>query len=459
MKLTQRIASSLVDVNYTSLPEAARKAAKLGILDTFGVMVPPSSLDETCEGLSELVGQEAGTGNSTLIGVGAKGSAVMAAFLNGSFVHVLDYDDTIDEIAHHPSAQSVPAAFAVAEKIGGVSGKDLITAVAVGSDLGARLSAAPKGKLGRDHQWFPISNFGVFSATAAAAKILNLNQEQMINAIGLALHRCHGQLGAVTAPESELRAIRDGFINKEGVLCALMAQKGVKVCNDAIERFYESYYSNDFDPDALTSGLGEHFRGVEASLKPWPSCRVNHGYIEATLAIQSEQHIPVENIQEIICDVSPGTRRLLCEPQEIKRAPVLSIQAKFSLYYSVALAALKTPEISDFLPQNLRKPELLSLAQRVTYRENDEMKRLQSTIAPAMVELRTHDGQSFSRRIDEVYGHPNNPMSEEAVIAKFKDCLQYAKNPISEHQVDRLGNRLMHLEDISDIYEISDLLP
>ena len=93
-----------------------------------------------------------------------------------------------------------------------------MTAVAVGSDLGARLSAAPTGALGVDHHWFPISNVGVFSATAAAGKILGLSEEQMINALGLALHRCHGQLEAIAAPESELRAIRDGFINKEGVI-------------------------------------------------------------------------------------------------------------------------------------------------------------------------------------------------------------------------------------------------
>ena len=90
----------------------------------------------------------------------------------------------------------------------------MITSVIAGSDLGARLSAAPNGELGRDFSWFPISNFGVFAATAAAACILKLDEEQMINALGLALHRCHGELGAVTAPESELRAIRDGFINK-----------------------------------------------------------------------------------------------------------------------------------------------------------------------------------------------------------------------------------------------------
>lgn len=151
----------------------------------------------------------------------------------------------------------MPAALAVAQKIGGVSGQEFIAAVVAGGDLGARLSCAPNGKLGKDFHWFPISNFGVFSATASAARILRLSERETINALGLALHRCHGELGAITAPESELRDIRDGFINKEGVICAFMAQQGVKACNDAIERFFQIYYHDDFDADALTKNLGQ----------------------------------------------------------------------------------------------------------------------------------------------------------------------------------------------------------
>ena len=96
-----------------------------------------------------------------------------------------------------------------------------------------------------------------FSATAAAAHILKLDEDQIINALGLALHRCHGELGAVTTPESELRAIRDGFINREGVTCALMAEKGVKACCNALERFFAIYYNNDFDAGCLTKDLGK----------------------------------------------------------------------------------------------------------------------------------------------------------------------------------------------------------
>ena len=458
MHLTETIARSIAATDYDSIPVGVREKTRLSILDTLGVMVPPSSLDPTCERLAEIVTQESGPGRSTMIGLGKKGSAVMAAYLNGSFAHVLDYDDTIDDLGHHPSAQTVPAALAVAERLGNVSGREFITAVALGSDLGARLSASPTGKLGVDHRWFPISNFGVFSATAAAGKLLRLSEGQLINALGLALHRCHGQLDAVAAPESELRAIRDGFINKEGVLCALLAGSGVKACRNGIELFFENYYDNRFDAERLLSGLGEEYRHAGVSLKPWPCCRLTHGYVETTRRILAQNSIVPANIRQITLVVSEGTRDLFCEPEVEKRAPTMSIQAKFSLFFTVAVGVIKTPRIADFLPANLQSRDVMAAIRRARYRVSDDLGPA-AEITPAIVEVQTKDGQAFSDRLDIVFGHPNNPMSEEDVIAKFKDCLQYARYPIPEHQIDRLIDSLLRLDVVQDVREAFALLP
>ena len=458
MDLSRELARSIVETDYSNIPVTTRKRAIDSILDTIGVMVPPSSLDQTCRRLSELVLTEGGNGKSSLLGLGTKCSSVMAAYLNGCFAHVLDYDDIIDEIAHHPSAQTIPAALAVAQKNEKISGPQFITSIVVGSDLGARLSSAPNGQLGKDHQWFPISNFGVFSATAAAGKILALDEEQMLNALGLALHRCHGQLGAITAPESELRAIRDGFINKEGVLCALMAAQGVQTCSDPIERFFNDYYANNYDADRLMDGLGKHFRSSEVSLKPWPCCRLTHGYIEATGDIIRKNALSLAKISKILFEVSEGTRDSFCEPQDIKKAPKLSIQAKFSLFFPVALSLIKKPEISDFLEENLSRPEVLQITDKMEYRINKKL-GYQAAISPAIVEIQTVDGKLFNKRIDTVYGHPDNPLSRLDLIHKFKDCMKYSRNKISDSNVNDLAETILHLDEKSDLSSLSILLP
>jgi len=136
----------------------------------------------------------------------------------------MDYDDTIDEFPNHPSSHTFPAAFAVAERVGNVSGEDFITSVALGVDLNVRLSAAPKGRVGEDYPWFSVPIFGVFSATAAAGKLLGLTVDEMVNAFGIAVDRVSGITESLNSPDSEIRAIRDGFGNREGVLAALMAK-------------------------------------------------------------------------------------------------------------------------------------------------------------------------------------------------------------------------------------------
>ena len=431
---------------------------KLSILDTLGVMVPPSSLDETCGRLAEIVMEESGSGRSTMIGLGKKGTAVMAAYLNGSFAHVLDYDDTIDDLGHHPSAQTVPAALAVAERLGNVTGRELIAAVALGSDLGARLSASPTGKLGVDHRWFPISNFGVFSATAAAGKLLRLNESQLINALGLALHRCHGQ--ARCRRGAGVRVACDpGRLHQQGGGAVRVAggewRQGMPQRDRAV---FENYYDNRFDAERLLSGLGEEYRHAGVSLKPWPCCRLTHGYVEATRKIIARNGIEAANIGQITLVVPEGTRHLFCEPEAEKRAPTLSIQAKFSLYFTVAVGVVKAPRIADFLPANLQRPDVLDVIRRVQHRVGDDLGPA-AEITPAIVEVRTTDGAVYSHRLDNVYGHPDSPMSDEDVIAKFKDCLQYARHPLPEHQVDRLIDMLLHLDAVQDVSDASALLP
>jgi 2-methylcitrate dehydratase PrpD len=119
---------------------------------------------------------------------------------------------------------------------------------------------------------------------------------------------------------------------------------------------------------------------------------------------------------------------------------------------------VKTPEIADFLPENLRNPAVLAVVDKVQYRVSEEL-GLEAVISPAVVEIQTTAGQTFSARADDVYGHPNHPMSDADVISKFKDCLQYAKQPIPTQQVDQLVETLLNLEAVEDISEISKLLP
>jgi 2-methylcitrate dehydratase PrpD len=371
--------------------------------------------------------------------------------VNGSLTHPLDYDDTKDEPPYHPTAATLPAALAIAERRGGVNGRELITAIALGNDLGVRLCSAPRGQLLSDYPWFAITVFGTFSATAAAGRLLGLSEEEMINALGIAIHRIFGITEVLTAPGSDIRAIRDGFTNEAGVICALMAHKKIKGCQDPIERLFKILYRGEYNPESLVSNLGTNFRGIEVSLKPWPACRETHGYIQAALEIVKENNIYPEQIAEVIFTVGNFGRDHLCEPIRIKRNPQLSIEAKFSLPFTVGIAlAMRKVEISDFFPENLTSPKVLELGQKMTYQVNPAF----GAIIPAQMALKTVDGRVFSKYIETIYGHPQNPLSKKDLIAKFKDCTRYAKKVLSPEKTECLIENIFNLENIADVRDI-----
>jgi 2-methylcitrate dehydratase PrpD len=454
MKLTARVVQVLSQSGYEDLPETAIMAAKHRILDTIGVTVPPRSLDENCVRVTEHMLGDGAAGSASVLGSRRTATPLVAAFLNGFCGHALDFDDTYDEVGHHATAQCLPAALAVAQDRG-ASGKDLIAAIAWGQDIGTRLSAARGAAAREDPQWFPITTFGPFAAAASAGKVMGLRHDQFVNLFGLALHRCHGQMSAVTARQSEIRAFRDGFVAQDGVMVATTAYLDIQACRDGIEQLYSNYYDDDYDPDVILTGLGEQFWGEQAAIKPWPCCRATHGYVDGIRSLVDEHGITPDAIDGIILDARQFTLSNLGEPVAEKRRPTKSIQAKFSLHFAAALAAVREPKIADFIGDALQDPLVLSLADKVETRLDNNCGKL----LPTNVEIRLRDGRVLSRRCDDILGSATRALSDDALLAKFRDCLSYAREPLRSQDEDRLIDMLLNLEKVRNVAELTDLLP
>jgi 2-methylcitrate dehydratase PrpD len=454
MELTQAVSRNIVQTTYENIPRETTERTKKSILDTLGVMFPSTTLEKACTALADIVKESGGREESTLIGFGGKAPCLEAAFLNGSLTHAMDYDDTTDSPPYHPTASAFPAALAIAEKTGNVSGKDFITAVALGTDLGVRLSAALEAHTFWDSPWFNVTSLGIFATTAAAGKILKLSEAEMVNAFGIAANRGFGANELILMPDSQIRAIRDGFTNREGLLSALMAAKGITGGKDALERYYEVYYKDAYDVKVLVKELGKKFRGAEASIKPWPACRSTHACIQAALEIINEYKIEPEQIEEVLLTIGKQSQPN-CEPLEVRRNPKLSIQAKFSLPFAVAIALTKKKvEIIHFLPDNLSDPQVLEMANRINYKVDPKF----GLFIPAVVDIKTKYNRTFSRRVEVIYGNPQKPLSHADQLAKFKDCVRYGKNPLSPDKTEQLIGKILNMEDVKDITEITSLL-
>jgi 2-methylcitrate dehydratase PrpD len=461
MDVTRILLENIINTNYENLPLEIVEKTKSHILDILGVMFPASTLEKGCQVLEEIAKEGNGRPESTLIGFGGKVPCWMAAFVNGSLCHALDYDDIWDGGPTHPSGHTFPAALAIAEKLGSVSGKEFITAMALGIDLNVRLSSAPRGSAIEDYPWFLISVFGVFSATVAAGKLLGLDIEKMINAFGIALDRASGITESIFSPDSEIRAIRDGFGNREGVFAALMAQKEITAFKGAIETVYKVFYRGNYDSSSLVSNLGREFKGQEVSLKAWPCCRGTHMYVQVALGIATSYDVVPEKIREIILTVGRWGRDYFFNPLEAKQKPKLSINAKTSLPFIMGIVFTKKRVlIEDFLAENLQDPNVLEIAEKVKYKF-DELSQSNDFLKPShahLVEVKMQDGSSFSNTGDILYGHPKNPISHVDIVAKFRDCARYAKKTLPEEKITHLAEKILRLETVKNMEEITQVL-
>jgi 2-methylcitrate dehydratase PrpD len=457
MNESQVLARNIADTSYEDIPGLAIDAAERSLLDALGVTLAAGTLGEGCRAFVDLALSGDGKKEGTILGFGAKAPALMAAFANGSMAHALDFEDVHDSAPVHPNAATIPAALAVAESIGGVSGRRFLTAMVLGSDLVCRLGLA-LNENPLESGWYIPPILGAFGATAAACKLLDLTAEQVVDAFSLTLCQATCSAELTQSPHSVVRSIRDAFSAKAGVLAALLAQRGVAGFERPIEGgagLFSLYSKGNYDPLSLTNELGRTFEGANVSFKPWPSCRGTHAYIDAVLQILETDRLNPSEVERIRIIVSP-VNKMLCEPEESKNSPATAIDAKFSLPFVVATALLRgRVKLDDFAPQALADRDVLGMAHKVSYEVDTEL-TLKKAVQ-GFVQIDTRNGP-LSRTVDRPYGHPQNPISQEALVSKFMDCASHSAKRISDTRLNEVVELILNLERVEDVREITERL-
>ena len=453
MRESRILAEHIAHIHYDDIPSSAVDVTKSSLLDGLGVILAAGTIGEGCQQFVNLAIEESGKEESTIIGFNAKVSAAMAAFANGSMSHALDFEDTHDGARVHPNAAAIPAALAVAESIGNVSGKQFITALALGSDIVSRLGLALKEDPIK-YGWYMPPILGAFGAATAACKLLNLSPKQILDAFSLTLSQSTCSAELTSSPHSVVRAIRDAFSAKAGVLSALLAEKGVNGFEQPIEGnagLFKLYSRDNYDLSMLRNGLGKIFEGANVSFKPWPSCRGTHSFIEATLQIVNTHDIKPADIEDIKLIISPTPlNRVLCEPLERKQSPRTAIDAKFSIPFVIAVAVVhRGVTLNHFTLQGLRDPTGLEVARRITYEVDSKLGATQG-----LIQIKAGHKVMSSKIPEFAYGHPTNPISQELLVAKFVDCAGHSAKQISREDLENVVQLILHLEDVSNIGEI-----
>jgi len=445
------LAEHCVRTGFDDLPASAVAATKHQLIDTLGIALAGARQPGAKE-LREFTIEMGGKPESRIWGTDIRVPAQDAARVNATMTHALDYDDTYERSFVHPAAVTVPAALAVADLLGGVSGTSLITAVALGVDLGCRLAdAARPGVTGFLHGWHNTTLYGYFASTVVAGKLLGLDREQFVSALGIAYQQASGNSqahvdGALT------KRMGPGFASYGGILSARLAQRGIQGATGVFEGmrgFFFQYHDNDYSREILLQDLGTRFCGSDVSFKPWPSCRGSHTAADAALSLFGERTIAAGDVESIVIANNPGDHALLASPIEKKRMPPTPVDAQFSNPWVVAAALVDGKiALSHFTEEAIAREDLHEVTSRITTTVDESLVREGGGPGAARIDVRLSDGSTRSATVAFAKGEPGNPMSPDEFCQKFLDCTALAG--MGAHRAGEIFARIQELEMVND---------
>jgi 2-methylcitrate dehydratase PrpD len=455
MSFSKQISEWALELRYEDLPDSVISNTRLRILDVMGLSLA---------GLGTPFGQSvrqstlalAPAGPCHLFGTGEATSLTGAAFANGALSQALEFDDTHNRSVVHMSSVSVAAALAVAEQTS-CSGKDIITAIALGNELSCRVGSVIPGQLHR-RGFHPTGIFAVFGSTWLAGSLLGLDANQLQNAAGIAGSFASGLLQC-WVDGTQAKFLHPGWAAQSGIQAAMLARHGTTGPAEILEGRFGLFASHVQDKSItpnwriLLAGLGTHWESELASFKPYPLAHVIHPYVDAILRLRTRHGIQAEQVARIDCPVPEYIVGIVCEPVEEKRRPLTDSHGRVSLQFALAEALVRGQMGKDACSMEaLIDPRILAVADRVEFHVDPGFPGPEQFKGEVSIMLK--DGRHFTETEEFNRGSAHNPMPASDIIAKFEDN---AADILNAAQRRRLIDQVMTFEQLNDVANIVPL--
>jgi 2-methylcitrate dehydratase PrpD len=445
--LSRKLANFIYGLKYDHLRGEVVKQVKKCLLDFLGVSLlgSTSSIGRTLVNFVKNIG---GVEESTVIGECLKVPCINAAFINGVLAHIHELDDGHRFAMGHPGAVVIPAALAVGER-NNASGRELITSITAGYEVFVRIAKAVNpSHLQRG--FHTTGTCGVFAAAAASGKILGLNVDELSNALGLAGIQAAGLLEVVRG-ESIAKPLQPGKAAQSGVISALLAQNGVSAPDTIFEgeNGFCHAFSDSYDLQVITEGLGESYEIMRIYFKFHASCRHTHPAIDGVLKLVKEYNILPEEIEEVQVKTYSIAYNLCGKEYEPKTVST----AKFSIPYCVSAAILRGsvgPEA--FTVESIK--DTVNLARKVKVTVDPEIDANFPRERGAKVKIVRGNGEEVEVFTRNPFGEPEAPASIEDIKGKFKSLASKAISASSVNSLIMLVDKLEALKDISEILSL-----
>lgn len=445
--VTEKLAAHASNLRYGDIPLEVIEKAKDCILDQVGVELIGSTLEWNKIAYRYVLEME-GRGESTIVNYGTRAPTLDVAFVNATFGQGCELDDVGFGAGGHLSAATVPVGLALSEKEH-VTGKELLSAIVTGCDVMYRLLLAVRPSAGK-RGFHSHGIGGPFGAMIVAARLLRLNEDQMLHAFGIAGSHSAGTM-EYDQTGGEVKRVHAGIAARGGIQAAMLARLGLTGPPTIIEgkRGFCRVFADHYDMDLITKDLGTDFKIMRVWFKMYPCVATVQGVID-TLAKIIEQHKlrpdEVEEIQVGISETSLSHGGAIYEPNDVA-------SAQFSLPFSLALRLLKNHnDLSLYMDSKLwTDPKVLALAKKVKSYADPQAKG-DKNYNTAM-EVKLVNGRSIKAFQEYPPGSPLNPVSRDELRKKFR---KLAAVVLPENRIDRIIDKVDRLETIHDA---SDLVP
>jgi 2-methylcitrate dehydratase PrpD len=452
LTLVQALAAMMADARRSGLPAEVRASVRQRVLDTLGICVAASSL-ETSAAIRRFAVTQGGAPEASAVGVTGRLPAALAALVNGTLAHSLDYDDTHLPSVLHPSATIVPACLA-AGQLAGASGRDVVTAVAVGLEACVRLGMAGYDAQSRNSEYFDrgqhaTSICGAIAAAGAAATLLGQPESVIANAMGIAASMAGGIIEA-NRTGGTVKRIHCGWAAHAAISAARLAEFGITGPPTALEGrfgFFRAFLDDHYDRDVITDGLGDQWCVPDINFKPYPANHFTHAGIDAAIGLRHRGIRPA-HVASLTLGVSGPTVHTIGAPIEVKRNPETGYQAQFSGPYTVTAGLLGGHGLgvglADFTDELAKDPARRALMAKVDVVADASCTQVFPLQFAAVLTCVTVSGEVLTERVMTNLGGRQRPLSDDQLAAKFTDN---ASTALSETEIGQVREAIWSLDE------------
>lgn len=443
---TRDIADFAANLQFDEIPEDLILNAKQCIRDSLGCGVFGAETPWV-QAVVRTVGLLGQSKTASAWGMKVKADPLGVAFINGTAAQGFELDDCHDQSMSHYGAGVVPAVLACSEgAFGAFDGKDIIRATVAGYEVGTRIgnTVSPSAF----HRGFhPCGLTSTFASAATIAKLLDLDTDQYVSALGLAGSQAAGLMAAQFGAMA--KRFHSGKASQNGIIAALCAREGLTGVRDVLEAPYGGFcstYSSEYDLSFATDGLGTDWEMRRNGFKRYSSLASSQTSVDALRAIREKAGIRGEDVEK----VRIGTTNMVyvhCGWPYVPNGETIS--AQMNLPYTGAVTLLEgNAFIDQYTDDKLTDPTIIDLANRFEVFVDPELDaREKHQMRAVRVTVTMKDGSEHFHEQTYRSGHWRNPMSDEVLKDKFRDL---AGRVLTAAAVDEIDGIIDNLENEAD---------